>query len=1294
MNLKVYVLCLLVSLTYTYEYTVNVSKGLKLAKCEKINNTLHKCSSLYQVFQLLSTCCNLTNHDCCNSTDVNIVESGSYALNISFTFINFTNIRLSSDRNTVAAEIKCTPNNKGSPSFDTGLAFIGVKNVTVEHLNITGCGMKHNSSVFISAQFIVLQSALFILNSSDVSISNINVFDNNGVGILIYDTNGAVDITDSVFVGNKLIVVEKREHFSGGGGIYIEFTNCTPGVSNCIPKDNMHHGNSLYNIDKCRFKNNAALYNFSENEPDRLASNVHVYFGVGGGLSAQLHGLAYNNSISISNNIFDSNEANSGGGLTVDIKQSASNNTVIISNSSFYNNSAHMYQGGGGAFIGVALYQKNDKSFYNSFVLNNCTFKNNHALKGTGGGIMGYASHEPGIAQATNKFVVRNSVFINNEAQYGSAIQINKEYHASIVEGNMLTFIMDGCVFIENNLQSVRNTKFDSVGAVSSSGVNIQFLNYTRFSQNNSTALVVDGAFADFFVDSFTEFTENKGLHGGAILLIGESWIQVHPSSTLVFLRNTAQAYGGAIYVELSTPYEFILSHSCFIRYFYEESFPNQWKNTNFTFINNTAAHQTNNAIFTNTLRPCLKFYVENTCSTDMFLYKKPFYYHPNASSYQIMTSPFNFSNTEDAFDIIPGEIYNLQVNIVDELCQNVTGITFTANCIEPDLPNVLPFYRFTNGSIQIAGKPKDTCHLQLKTDSDFQVTKMLSVTLLDCPPGFVYANKTAQCECLVNATYLNPAVKSCEMNRFQAYYNQLYWIGYESDNSENLLFGSCPYRYCYTDHVSQNQLLPRNASRAVLDKYVCGNRNRTGLLCGECVDGYSVLINSPTFACYKCKGHHFGVIYLLLCYIIPVSILFIVIMTYNIRMTYGPFSAFLFYSQIISSQYHRNLDYFINSDSPTTLSVSNILLTIYSISNLDFFQHEEFAYCLFSQAGTVDVMGFNALLSLYPILLIIVYFILRQLQYYGLFCRRQSVCFNKLRFPNNSVTHGISAFLVLSFAKINVTVFTILKSANISYMDKAMSHFKTVVLMQGTIEYFGNALYNGYAIGSLLLIVTVIVVPTVILTVYPIVVNIGIIFGWEESRCIQVINKCLLIHRLKPILDSFQGDYKHHLHFFAGIYFFLYRSLFFCIVVGGSTPDIGVLFVFIIVFFFLIAMLHVLTMPFEHYIDNAAYTSIYMLMLALSTIEYFLLPSDKSSSKKSNYTIALLWFRIFLSSVPLCFFVFYWIMKLVNKVWSFRRVKNVHYEPLLAFPDRLVGDHDYDDDDEDDDNGGDDNDQ
>ena len=1278
MNLNVYVFCLLISLTYAFEHTLIISKELQSTECEKITETVYKCS-LNQAFHLLQ----MFNY----SVDI-IVESGSYALNTSYTFKNLCNIRLSSEHNDTLAEIKCMPNITGNHSSDTGLAFVGVENLTIEYLTITGCGMKHNSSVLIKTRFIILQSALFIQNSSGISIFNVSFVDNNGVGLLIYDTNGTVNIVNSLFMGNKLREAEATEYLAGGGGIYIEFTKCTPGIPKCDPKSNRHHACSHYVVDHCRFVGNIALYNYSDNEPDQLASNIHLYYGVGGGLSVQLHGHAHDNTVVISNNYFDLNKANSGGGLTVDIKQNAGKNSVTILNSLFYNNSADAYPGGGGAYTGIALYRQQDKAFNNSYVVTNCTFEGNRALNGVGGGMMWWASHEPDQAKATNRFKVSNSTFMNNEAQYGSAIQINKEYHATVVEGNMLTFIIDGCTFTGNNLRSINFTKFDSVGAVSSSGVNVLFLNVTRFDRNNSTALVVDGASVGFFKDSYTEFCNNTGLHGGAILLIGESWIQVHSNSTLLFVGNKALAYGGAIYVELSTPYEFILSHSCFVRYFNENNFPHEW-NTNFTFINNTAL-QINNAIFANTLQPCLKSYVEHTCD-EIFLYKKPFYYHPNNTnmSFLIMTSPisFNFSIKDTLFDIIPGEVYNLKVHLGDELCQDVADVIFIANCVDPDSPYALsfspvvsPLYRFTNGSIQIAGKPKETCNLQLKTNSDYQATKMLSVTLLDCPPGFMYNDVKAQCDCAVNQTYFNPVIESCDLTLFQAHYNPLYWVGYKSDNSTNLLYGLCPYRYCYTDHTSQNQLLPRNANKTTLDKYVCGDRNRTGLLCGECIDGYSVLINSPTFACYKCKSHHVGIVYLLLSYIIPVSVLFFFVMTYNIRMTRGPFSAFLFYSQIISSQYHRNVDYFLNVDSPATLSASNILLTIYGTSNLNFFQHERFSYCLFAEAGTVDVLAFNTLLSLYPLVLITVYFILRRLQYNGLLCRPHSTCFNKFRFPNNPVTHGICAFLVLTFASINATVFMILKSTDISEMDGA--YLTTVVYMQGNVEYFRNAMYTVYAIGSLLLLVTVIVVPTVILMLYPFIANLAIIFRWEESRGLQILNKCLLVHRLKPILDSFQGDYKHHLHFFSGVHFFLYRSLFFCIVVTGSTPDVNTVLVFIIIFFFLITTLQMLTMPFKSYVDNAAYSSVYMLMLALWAMEYYLLSSDKS-----DYTVTLLWFKIILSSLPLCCFVFYWILKLVIRLWYSRRAESPTEQPLLAFPDRLIVDRDDEYDDDDDDN-------
>ena len=573
--------------------------------------------------------------------------------------------------------------------------------------------------------------------------------------------------------------------------------------------------------------------------------------------------------------------------------------------------------------MGIAVYQTIEQSFYNSYIVINCTFEHNFALNGAGGGIILYASHESGKSQPTNRFKICNSSFMNNEAQYGSAIQINKEYHTSLVRGSMLTLIIDGCYFFGNNLQAL-SSRSGSVGAISASGVSIQFRNFTRFIKNKSTALVIDSAYADFYDHSFTEFLDNKGLRGGAVLLIGDSWIQVHSDSTLLFVRNTAVHYGGAIFVELSTPYEYILSHSCFVRYSSPSMSPNQW-NTNFTFINNTAGNSSN-TIFANTLHPCMKFYAISTC-TSIFLRYKPFYYHPNDMLNLISTSPmlFNFSVTNDSIiSIAPGQTYDLHVHLVDELCQKyMYDVMFIATCIGSVSPHVVARTSFTDGPLQIAGQPVESCQLQLKTDSDYQITKILQVVLLNCPPGFVHNNETEQCECIANHSHQNPVITDCDLTAFQAYFDHSYWIGYRFDNATDLLVSICPYQYCYDDRISKNQLLPRHANKTVLDHFVCGKRHRTGLLCGQCVPGYSVAMNSSTFACYSCK-YNVGVLYLFLSYFLPVGVLFYIIMMFNIRLTSGPISAFLFFSQIISSnKYYLDFSYTLHVNSATMLSIS-----------------------------------------------------------------------------------------------------------------------------------------------------------------------------------------------------------------------------------------------------------------------------------------------------------------------------------------------------------------------------------
>ena len=1248
--------CLLVAIC-AYEHTIFTSKRLQLEICEIVNETFTQCSSLYEAFQLLLTCN--------NSTDV-IIEPENYVLNSSWKFMDLKDIQIRSSQQGDIPVLKCLPNVNNSVNFDTGIAFVRVTDLVIHHLNITGCGMKHVSTSQIKiGHFITFRSALFIQNSTNVTIDHVNMFSNNGIGVLIIDTNGVVCVSSSSFIGNTLNRVEQTANLTGGGGMSIEFTECSPGVTTCNSYVNQHNAKSNYTIYQCLFEGNLAVYDYGNSEPDHLTTSTHVYYGYGGGLSIGIHGQAHHNLLNIIASIFTLNRANAGGGFTIDIKQTAKHNSITISCSFIADNSACMYQGGGGAVIGISVVHYDEQILNNTVIITNCTFESNHALEGSGGAISWYASHELGTAQPTNCFEVYNTSFVKNVAQYGSAIQINKEYFSSIIGGKVLTLLLENCSFIKNGLSFINALESGGIGTVAASGVNIQFRKSTVFIENRCTALVVDDAVVEFYNHSYTNFQENRGLHGGAILLMGSSLMEIYYNATLIFLRNTATGYGGAIHVELSTPYDYLISHACFVRYF-DDKKPREWT-ANITFINNTA--ETNSTIFANTLRPCMKLYLQNIS----FLYEKPFYYSTDNHYNLIATSPMLFkfgSNNTRPVNIAPGEVYNLSVYLVDELHQNITNVMFIASCREHYSPHVVPLYRITDGPIQMTGKPKETCQLQLTTDADYQISKMLQVTLVDCPPGFVYNKYKSQCECLVNHKHGNPAITGCDLLSFQAYFNYFYWIGHLSGNSAELFIGTCPYRYCYTDYFSQTKMLPKHANGTTLDEFVCGKRKRTGVLCGKCVAEYSVTMNSPTFMCSRCKYHQLGVLYLLISYLIPVTVLFYAIMVFNIRLTTGPISAFLFFSQIISSQYHLDFNYSLNVASPTTLNISSALLAIYGVSNLNFFQHEYFSYCLFTNAGTIDILAFNVLLSLYPLLLMVAYFVVRR--YCVTECRCQSQCFMLLF--NGSVTHGIGAFLVLCFAKLN-SVFAILKSAGVYHIDNSNTVNRTVVYLQGEIHFFQDNTYNIYAIGSILVSITLIAIPTIVLMLYPFISNIVIIFRWEEGCGIQFVNKCLLVHKLKPILDPFQGDYKNHLQFFAGVYFFLYKTLFFCIVIAGSSPDVNALLFFLISFFLLITLVHMLTMPYKKYTDNAAYSLVYMLLLIILFIEYFIFTSGKSS-----YAMTLLWLKLLLSALPLCCVVGYCVWWIVAKIRSYYGMRITNYQLLPDFPDRLINNHDDDD--------------
>ena len=579
-------------------------------------------------------------------------------------------------------------------------------------------------------------------------------------------------------------------------------------MCDCNSSDYLYANNTVIIIKNCVFEQNHASYDFSNCLTANLDSRTYIGFGAGGGLSLQFNGqgmdVHVHVTVALSN--FSNNKANNRGGLSLYSRYNTSNVHLNISNCVFVNNSATGFRGSG-VVVGFVIFSPHERITHNTIIIDSCQFKHNRSPV-VGGGLSWHGGTELLGTRQTNYFAVSRSLFIYNQALYSSAIQINKEHFDLIVNGTFLNLMIDSCNFTYNSANvhlTSTSGGASGVGVVSASKVNIQFSGYIDFSLNNSTALVGDGAELGFHNNSVTLFHDNRAFLGGALLLMSSSRINMHFNSTLIFLRNVAVINGGAIYVHFATLFDYLLSYSCFIKYLGQDISIDKW-NVSFIFIDNRAANNETNSIFTTTLHPC-----HNTYSK-AFLNKHPFSFYAskpskhidmytdllhdhdrqrclNNTQGHISTNQIKFCNVlNESVYVIPGKIHD--VCIVDELDNQIKNFQFVATCVictvtcaNPsyesseslsNMPYVLPAYRINNRSIQIAGTPGSTCNLQLQTIEDFQITGAWSVKLLNCPPGFVYSGKDNVCTCFTDQESENPVIPGCKETVFQAFFNRL----------------------------------------------------------------------------------------------------------------------------------------------------------------------------------------------------------------------------------------------------------------------------------------------------------------------------------------------------------------------------------------------------------------------------------------------------------------------------------------------------------------------------------------
>ena len=238
------------------------------------------------------------------------------------------------------------------------------------------------------------------------------------------------------------------------------------------------------------------------------------------------------------------------------------------------------------------------------------------------------------------------------------------------------------------------------------------------------------------------------------------------------------------------------------------------------------------------------------------------------------------------------------------------------------------------------------------------------------CPPWSVYNDTKKQCECYSNA-YTDDIVKCTE-------HDILLRFGYcmTFEEGDGFYVGPCNYfdlsKYNISDKMNYIRL-PRNVSE--LNRYMCAPLKRTGILCGQCINGYGPSVTSTisarnTISCENCHDFYWltllGYLFLEL---LQVLVVYFVVLLFRVKFSLAPLMIFVLLCQIQEFSYLA----FSNTILDAKIALLwRVPIIFYGIFNLDFCRYIIPAFCISPSLKTSEIAYLNYLPFIYLLFLFI----------------------------------------------------------------------------------------------------------------------------------------------------------------------------------------------------------------------------------------------------------------------------------------------------------------------------------
>ena len=687
--------------------------------------------------------------------------------------------------------------------------------------------------------------------------------------------------------------------------------------------------------------------------------------------------------------------------------------------------------------------------------------------------------------------------FINNSAQrFGGAIRANS--NTSLIFNGINNFTHNSAVY---------NSTHNSAGYGDGGVIDIYengVLNFTGKSNFSNNLARQGGAIAAYFNStvifhgSISFSTNTAESHGGAMFLSIDSTLSIMPNTTAYWVNNHANL-GGAIYVynAITRIYcteitRYIPKEDCFYQLTGQTLY-----NVSLVFKNNSA-DDAGSVLYGGAIDNCTLTGLDSNNSKDVFDILAQI--EDDNTPSNISSDPFgicscNSSNhtkcskyTSIKLDVYPGETFQVSVVAVGQRNGTVSAAVRSRTSRDTKLLDS-QYIQQTNKLCTLLNytvfSQQNESQIEIYADgpcSTYGNTLVLKLHLnRKCPPGFNINQEEDACVCdQALQKYTNKCNISNELGHISRESDDKFWVGY--DQSYGLtIHPHCPFDYC----VNETVVFTLNTT---LSDRQCAY-NRSGILCGACTKGYSLVLGTSHCKC-PCTNSHLALV-------IPFALmgvaLVFLLLACKLTVATGTLSGLVFYANIIGV--NRNI--FLPVESPDALSVFIAWL------NLDF----GIETCFYNG---MDAYSNTWLQFVFPVYILVLV---------GLIIHTSHVSRRFANLLGSNPVSVLATLILLSYTKILRTLIATVYFAKLSYR----THNKNVWLHDANIDYLTGKHIPLFIVAVLVFVF--LFLPYTLL----------LLFG-QWLQAISHLRLLSWVNRLKPFMDSYHAPYKAKHRYWPGL--------------------------------------------------------------------------------------------------------------------------------------------------------------